>query len=161
MTPDWTYIPCPNPQIAYSLKPKINSTSPLTKRKTVTILVLNAFCRRFITGGDRAPSRYIAQCAVCTVFTIRNTFAHIVFRLSDWYHRVSLNRFNHIQENYDQMVLGRKPYSYIFLEKCFPVKCTLCQYAEFEGSTCSTSENHLLIATLIKVLFLSVLSRNR
>ena len=93
---------------------------------------------------------------VLFVHTIRNTFAHIVFRLSDWYHRVSLNRFNHIQENYDQMVLGRKPYSYIFLVKCFPVKCTLCQYAEFEGSTCSPSEIHLLIANLINVPFPSV-----
>ena len=54
------------------------------------------------------------------------------------------------------MVLGRKPYSYIFLEKCFPVKCTLCQYAEFEGSTCSPSEIHLLIANLINVPFPSV-----
>ena len=54
------------------------------------------------------------------------------------------------------MVLGRKPYSYIFLVKCFPVKCTLCQYAEFDGSTCSPSVIHLLIATLINVPFPSV-----
>ena len=43
-----------------------------------------------------------------------------VFWLSDWYHRVSLNRFNHIQENYDQMVLRRKPYIQLhFCRKMF------------------------------------------
>ena len=47
-------------------------------------------------------------------------------------------------------------YSYIFVEKCFPVKCTLCQYAEFEGSACFPFEIHLFIASWIKVPLPSV-----
>ena len=157
----------------------------------MTILVLNAFCRRFITGGDRAPSRYIAQCAVCTICTVRNSTLYIVgeafwlsslshampfntlkhtsgyiychpshctvFWLSDWYHRVSLNRFNHIQENYDQMVLRRKPYIQLhFCRKMFSSQMHLGQYAEFEGSACFPFEIHLFIASWIKVPLPSV-----